>query len=62
MIVDDLRRQAGHRASHTGDLMHDGFATGFGLQGPLDRFDLATNSAYPREQSLLFTNSVHDVI
>jgi hypothetical protein len=38
--------------------MHDALAFGLFVQCPFDRFDLAANAAYAREQLFLFSNGM----
>jgi hypothetical protein len=46
VILDDHAQQTVDRAPAAGDLLHDLGAAGLRFKGPLDRFDLAADTAH----------------
>ena len=58
MVLDHLGHQAAGRAAHGGDQVHHRLAAGLLVERPLDRLDLAPDSAHAREELLLVADGV----
>jgi hypothetical protein len=61
VILDDFGHQIGHRSARAGDQMLHLFAARFRIERALNRLDLASDAAHPRQQLGFFADGVrHD--
>lgn len=59
VVFHDLGHQTGQRTPHARDLVHERLASGVGLECTLDRFNLAADTARPRQKAITMFSRVH---